>query len=59
FLFFAYKIIIDKTFLPVPLIIGIICTLMLFFWIFIINPKWIKIAADAYAERLICALDIL
>ena len=55
----AYGIIINQSFLPGPLVGGLVCSMLLIFWIFRITPGWIRIAAEAYAERLICALDIL
>lgn len=55
---FAVGIVANNNFLPTPLIGGLVCSMMLTFWIFRISPEWVKIAADAYAERLICSLDI-
>lgn len=31
----------------------------LVWWVFRINPDWVRMAADAYAERLLCACDSL
>ena len=37
---------------------GLACTLaLLIFWIVWCNPSWIKLSADAYAERLLAAPD--
>lgn len=36
-----------------------ITTPLLFCWIFLINPHWVRIAADAYAERLLASSEML
>jgi hypothetical protein len=36
------------------LVVGV---MLLFLWLFIIKPDWVRLAADAYAERLIRSLD--
>ena len=37
---------------------GLVCTLALFiFWIMWCNPSWVRLSADAYAERLLAATD--
>jgi len=59
FFIFAYKLNVDNFLFPIALIVGVICLAMFLLWMYKVNPKWIKIVADAYAERLICALDVL
>ncbi len=44
---------------PILLICGVINLLLVFVWIFWIRPSWVKITADAYAERLLDACDKL
>lgn len=42
-----------------PLLSGLAALLFLLFWIFVVSPAWVQIAADAYAGRLIEALEHL
>lgn len=44
---------------PILLIALLIDLIMLFIWIFWVNANWVKIAADAYAERLLESADDL
>jgi hypothetical protein len=36
---------------------GMISGMLLFLWLFVFNPTWIRLAAQAYAERLLGSLD--
>ena len=36
-----------------------ICGLLFMWWLFRITPKWVRLAGDAYAERLLSACEIL
>lgn len=36
---------------------AVVSVTLLFLWLFIIKPDWVRLAADAYAERLIRSLD--
>lgn len=49
----------QKIFSQEVVISEIILILFLMFWIFIVNEKWIKIVAFAYAERLLETIDML
>jgi len=44
---------------PIVFIYLLIDCLILFIWIFLINTDWVKIAADAYAERLLSSSENL
>jgi len=44
---------------PIPVICGILSLLLLLGWIFWFTPDWVKIAAEAYAERLLASCDDL
>ena len=44
---------------PVTLLSGCVDLLLILVWLFWIAPSWIRIAADAYAERLLAAIDKL
>jgi hypothetical protein len=37
----------------------LLATFLLLCWIFVINPEWVRIAANAYAERLLAASEML
>ena len=39
------------------LIGSIINTVIVGLWIFVVKPQWVKVAADAYAERLLASID--
>jgi hypothetical protein len=41
------------------LAVGVINFLVLLAWIFWITPNWVKLTADAYADRLLGALSSL
>ena len=41
------------------MVAGVLNLVLLAWWIFRINPAWVRMAADAYAERLLCACDSL
>ena len=38
---------------PLAIMCGIVNLLLLILWVFLFTPTWVKIAADAYAERLL------
>ena len=54
---FAYGYTDHRTVAVLPLIAGLICSALLSLWLLRINPEWVKVAADAYAERLLATLD--
>jgi hypothetical protein len=35
----------------------VVCVTLGLLWLFVIKPNWVRLAADAYAERLIGSLD--
>lgn len=43
----------------VPIGCGSGCLLLLLVWIFCVTPRWVRTAAEAYADRLLAALDSL
>jgi hypothetical protein len=45
--------------LVIRLLGAVINTSILASWIFVIKPQWVRTAADAYAQRLVGAIDIL
>ncbi len=45
--------------LPVVIVSGIVCVLFLLGWTFWFTPSWVRVAADAYADRLVAALEEL
>lgn len=49
----------DSPSLPISISCFLLNTLLLVWWIFRVNPSWVKIAGDAYAQRLFSALEIL
>ncbi len=38
---------------------GVVALVFLLFWIFVVSPAWVRVAADAYAGRLVEALEHL
>lgn len=44
---------------PVIMLSGIINITILLNWLFVIQPSWVKTAADAYATQLFASLDVL
>jgi hypothetical protein len=44
---------------PVPLACGILSLLLFISWLFWFTPTWVKIAADAYAEKLLASCESL
>lgn len=44
---------------PLPVVTLATSAILLLWWIFWINPEWVKVAADAYAERLLGACEAL
>lgn len=42
---------------PLAVVSGIGNLLLVYGWVFLITPSWVKITADAYAERLLAASD--
>lgn len=49
----AREIVIQHPVTPTPLLMTLANVLLLFSWLFIVNPSWVRIPADAYAERLL------
>lgn len=43
----------------VPAGCGSVCLLLLLVWLFCVTPRWVRTAAEAYADRLLAALDSL
>lgn len=43
----------------VPVVCGSVCLLLLLVWLFCVTPGWVRTAAEAYADRLLAALDSL
>jgi hypothetical protein len=44
---------------PFAIICSLFSFLLLFLWVFVFTPLWVKVAADAYAERLLESCEIL
>lgn len=44
---------------PIIFVYGLINLILLLLWLFWIAPKWVKVPADAYAERLLAACEDL
>lgn len=44
---------------PWPVVIGVVSLLWILLWIRWVTPEWVKVAADAYSERLLEASDDL
>ncbi len=56
----AMSFFVDKTAIPLSAIACSIGNLIfLILWLFVFTPNWVKIVADAYAERLLDACDNL
>ena len=51
--------ILKATIPPFAIICSLLSFLFLFLWVFVFTPLWVKVAADAYAERLIESCEIL
>jgi hypothetical protein len=56
----GYKLFITKQPIPITLIIcGSIDVILLLLWILWLKPEWVKIAAEAYSERVLEAIEQL
>jgi hypothetical protein len=44
---------------PQVILCAIFCLLLFIFWLFCFTEKWVEIAADAYADRLLSSVDII
>jgi len=51
--------ILKSTIPSFAIICSLLSFLLLFLWIFLFTPSWVKVAADAYAERLLESCEIL
>ena len=49
----------DISFTRVIILCGIVNLVLTLIWFFVIKKKWVKTAADAYAERLLASIDVL
>ncbi len=49
----------EQSVLLFGLIGAVVSGVLLLLWLFVIRPEWVRLAADAYAERLIRSLDAL
>jgi hypothetical protein len=52
-------LILKATIPPFAIICSSLSFLLLFLWVFMFTPSWVKVAADAYAERLLESCEIL
>lgn len=56
---FLFLYSMNLNYAPASVVSTLVCGLVLTWWILRINPRWVKLAGDAYAERLLAACEIL
>jgi hypothetical protein len=51
----AREVVIQQPVAPTPLLMTLANVLFLLCWLFIVSPSWVRVPADAYADRLLAA----
>jgi hypothetical protein len=58
-IFIATHLSAEQSVLLLVVVGAVVSAMLLLVWLFVIKPQWVRLAADAYAERLIRSLDAM